>query len=342
MKKILILLLAIAWQVVLFAQPGIFSVRVIVPQEDIPSEAKAQLLSKLRQIATNYGMVEDGLSNRFVLTADALVMTKDVVPVTPPRISQKLDIVLYFGDVVEEKVFSSLTLPVTGVGQSDNKAYINAFSRIPVKSGALAEWAVEVKKKVQDYYDSRGASILAEADFWAQSGDFDAALASLLSVPDFCSSADLAKEKALKLYQQKLDNEGEALYQEAKTIWTVGQDEDAAQQALALLSEINVSSAASGSAASLAESIGKQMNSRRAQREEQKKVEMAKEEQKVQRNWEFQMKQYEDQMEIQREQVKSQTAVERAKADAIKTASDKVAGIDFGKVAKVITGWFAK
>lgn len=54
------------------------------------------------------------------------------------------------------------------------------------------------------------------------------------------------------------------------------------------------------------------------------------------------MKKYEDDLELRREQLKSQTSIERAKADAIKTASDKIAGIDFGKVANTLKGWFGK
>ena len=315
----------------LFAQSSSLSVRIVVPQDELPQQAKSLLLSKLKQIATNYEMVEDGLSGRFVLTADVLTLAKEVVPVAPPQISQKLNIVLYFGDVVDEKLFSALTIPIAGVGSNESKAYNDAFKRIPTKSPILTQWVEEVKNKVRSYFDDQCANIIAQADFLALSGDYDSALESLLSVPEFCTSSIQAKEKALEVYRQKIDKEGESLYQKAKSIWTIGQNSDAAQEAMALLSEIDVNSKASASVSELASEIGKKMSSHQAKMQE-----------KEQREWEFQIKQYQDNIELKRQQLKDQTAIDKAKAEAIRTATNKVAGIDFGKVTSIIKNWFGK
>lgn len=313
------------------AQQMLFPVKVLVPQEDIPAEAKKQLVSKLTQIATNYGIADDGLADRFVLTADVLVSTKDIVPSHPPRISQKLDIILYIGDVVEDKVFSSVTLPVTGVAQNENKAFINAFQRIPTRSAVLSEWMTETKDKVLDYYESNGEAVLSRADLLATAGDYAEAIASLLSVPEISSVAEIAREKVIAIMQEKTDREGLALYAKAKNVWTAGQDEKSAAEALEFLSEIDPASKYAADAAELAVSIGRQMNSRQAKIEAEK-----------QREFDFQMKKYEDDLEIRRQQLKDQSALERAKTEVLKTTSNKIAGIDLNKVAIVIKGWFGK
>lgn len=332
MKKIL-LAVAVSFfaGLQLLAQANFFSVKVLIPQENIPNEAKQQLISKLTQIATNYGMVDNGLADRFVLTADVLVSTKDIVPSTPPRVSQKLDIILYVGDVVEDKIFSSVTLPVTGVAQNENKAFINAFQRIPTRSAVLSDWMTETKEKVLDYYESNGEAVLKRAEFLAASGDYDAAIESLLSIPEMTSISSSAHERALVIMQEKIDREGRELYAKAKNLWVVGQDEKAATEALQILSEINIDSKSAADAAELAVSIGRQMNSRQA------KVEAEK-----QREFDFQMKKYEDDLEIRRQQLKDQSALERAKTEVLKTTSNKIAGIDMNKVAIVIKGWFGK
>lgn len=324
------------------AQTDGLSLKVVVPQDDLPADAKTQLMSKLTQIVTNYGMADKGLADRFVLTAHVLVSTRDIVPSTPPRISQKLDVVLYLGDVVEDKVYSSLILPVTGVGQNDNKAYINAFQRIPTRSNDLKEWFEESRAKIIAWYENNGRTIMDRADYLVGIGEADAAISSLLSIPDICSVAGAARDKALQIHQEILNREGLAKLQQARNVWAVGQDEAAAVEALALLSEIDITSSASEDAAALASSIGKHMNSRKMKAEEERQHERAKEEEQSQRAWEFEMKKYEDDLELRREQLKSQTSIERAKADAIKTASDKIAGIDFGKVANTLKGWFGK
>lgn len=332
MKKLL-LIIAIAFftGLQLVAQPDCFSVKVLLPQEDIPAEAKQHLISKLTQIATNYGAVDNGLADRFVLTADVLVSTKDIIPSNPPRISQTLDIILYIGDVVEDKVFSSVTLPVTGVAQNENKAFINAFQRIPTRSAVLSDWMTETREKILDYYKSNGEAVLSRADFLVASGDFDGAVASLLSISGITSVAETAREKILSILQEKIDREGLSLYEKAKNVWTVGQDENAAIEALELLSEIDPASKSAADAAELAVSIGRQMNSRRA------KVEAEK-----QREFDFQMKKYEDDLEIRRQQLKDQSALERAKMEVLQSTSNKIVGIDMNKVAIVIKGWFGK
>lgn len=306
-----------------------FSVKIMVPQEDIPVEAKNQLMEKLTQIAVNYGLGNDSLSDRFVLTANVLVSTKDIVPSSPPRISQRLDVVLYLGDVVENKVYSSLLVSAVGVGQNENKAYINAFQRIPTRSAALTGWITETKDKVLAYYESNGAAILDRADFLVASGDPYAAIASLLSVPEIASLSDAAREKAVEIRQTMINRENRKRLTQARDIWTIGQDEKSAMEALELLSEIDVDSDSTEEAATLIDAIGKQMKSRKNRIEADR-----------QREWEFRMKQYEDDLEMRRQQIKDQNAVERVRAEVLRKTSEKVAGIDFNKVAIVVKGWF--
>lgn len=331
MKKYAILLLTVFFHLSGFAQTDGFSVKILLPQDNIPVEAKTQLFNKLRQIATNYGMVDDGIGGRFVLTADVLTTTRDIVPSTPPRISQKIEVILYVGDVVESKVYSSLTLPATGVGQNDNKAYINAFQRIPVRSDALSDWMKTTKEKIYYYYQMNGAGIVARAGRLAELGEYDDAMSELLSIPDFCPVSSEAWDLAVELRQKKLDKEGEELLRKAKNRWASGQDEVAAQEALEIISTIDLASSSAKAADDLATSIAKQLNSRQAKKEEEK-----------QRQWAFQMKQYEDDLALRRKQVEAQTALELAKEEAIRSAAKTESGDKMNNVEKVIKEWFEK
>lgn len=331
MRRLFLVILAIIICLPLYAQTDGFSVEILVPQEDMPAEAKAQLLAKLKQIAVNYGMIDDGIGSRFVLTADVISSVRDIVPSTPPRISQKLDVILYVGDIVEDKVYTSLSLPVTGVGQNDNKAYINAFQRIPVRSEALSEWMKSTKEKVYYYYQMNGAGIVARAERLAELGDYDTALSELLSIPEFCPASSEGWALAVELTQKKRDKEGAELLREAKARWARGQDESAAQDAIEILSSIDLSSSSADAAEELVKSITRHLNSRQVRREEER-----------QRAWDFQVKQHEDDLALRRQQLKDQTAIEKAKAEAVKTTSNKVAGIDINKVANVLKGWFGK
>ena len=153
------LVLSLLWGIVsisLFAQSGTISINVFVPEDDMPAEASRMLVTKLNQIVTNYGLADNGLTDRFFLSPEVVVSTKDIVPSNPPKVSQKLDVILMIGDVVDNKLYGSLSLPVVGVGQNENKAFINAFQKIPVKSKQLEAFMTETKEKIVAFYQQNG------------------------------------------------------------------------------------------------------------------------------------------------------------------------------------------
>ena len=330
MKHIFFTLLFICVTIGALAQPERISMNVIVPEGNIPAEAQKQLVSKLRQMATNYGLADNGLTDRFFITAEALVVSKDIVPTTPPRVSQKLEIIVYIGDVLENKIYGSLPLQVTGVGQNENKAFINAFQKIPTRSTQIENFMDVVFYSIVSFYEDRGNEIIKEAQINAEMGNYDEALAKLLSIPDVCGEVtDKSREVALAIYQQKVAKEGQNVLRQAKAIWAAHQDMEGAVDALALLADISDESGCASERDSLASTIQNKLNELKIAENEEK-----------QKRWDFQMKQYQDNLELQRQQLKDQTAIERAKASAINTASKKLGEIDINKVINIVSGWF--
>ena len=117
--------------------------------------------------------------------------------------------------------------------------------------------------------------------------------------------------------------------QKAKTLWVTNQDINGAKEVLSLLSEIKEESGYASERDALISSIQTKVNELLTHQEEQK-----------QKEWDFQMKQYQDNLELQRQQLKDQTAIERAKATAIITASKKIGEIDINKVVNIVSGWY--
>ena len=91
-------------------------------QVKIPAEAKVQLETKLKQIATNYGMGETTVNPRFIITATISITTKDIIAGPPQLIAQNMDITLFVGDAIENKVFANAIITTKGVGTNENKA----------------------------------------------------------------------------------------------------------------------------------------------------------------------------------------------------------------------------
>ena len=91
------------------------------------------------------------------------LITKDILAGPPQRISQKLDLTLILGDIVEDKVFSRKTISVIGVGTSEEKSFISAFKNIKPNNKDIALFMQDGKQKILDFYQTHCQDIIAEA-----------------------------------------------------------------------------------------------------------------------------------------------------------------------------------
>ena len=64
------------------------SINALIADENIPEEAVRNLENKLKRTLTINGITDNGYAERFVLTAKVDIISKDIVPTIPARISQ--------------------------------------------------------------------------------------------------------------------------------------------------------------------------------------------------------------------------------------------------------------
>lgn len=253
------------------------SINAVVPDERMPVEACRVLENKLSRVLTANGFADNGNAERFVLTAKVDVVSKDIVPSIPPRISQKIDITLAVGDIVENKVYSTYTMTTIGTGTNETKAFVSAFAKINPQKDELQNMLAKAKTKIVDYYTENTDEIINNAKALAAMQKYDEAIFRLMSVPNIynkgykdCQSA------AVAIYQQKINHEAETLLAKAKNIWASSPNDTGAQQVAELISKINPKADNYQSV----ETFRKQV--------EDKLQDDAK------REWEFLMKQYEN------------------------------------------------
>ena len=340
MKKLLPLLLLGIFSVSALAQPDRISINVFVPEDDLPKEAHTMLVTKLNQMVTNYGLADNGLTDRFFLTANVLLTTKDILPTTPSRVSQKADVVLFIGDVIDNKIYGSLSLPVVGVGQNENKAFINAFQKIPTKSKAIEDFMDGTKEKIVLYYQQNGNIIIDNAQFLARSGQYDDALAALLSIPDFCGDIrEASQEAALKVFQMKIDSEGKESLKKAQLIWEANQNEDVVPEVLGILQGVHPDSSSSPECDALVLKMKNYLHSKKAQKERAIAEAKSKAEEQEKKEWDFKIRQYEDNLELERQKLKDQTSIEKARIETEKISAERKGRIDINKVTRIIRSW---
>lgn len=259
------------------------SMNAVVADSDIPAEACRNLEDKLtRAIAAN-SYADNGYCDRFVLTAKVDILSKDIVPSTPARISQKMDVTFMVGDVIENKVYSTCTASLSGIGINETKAFISAFSKVNPNHKELQAMLMEARQKIVTFYIDHCDEIVRRAQTLADMQRYDEAIFRLMSVLNVCAECyERCQSAASAVYTRKIDNEAVTLLNQAKAEWISHPDAIGAQTVANIISQINPRAKDYKDVVKLRQEIS------------------AKLEADAKKKWEFQMKQYEDNQAFKR------------------------------------------
>lgn len=253
------------------------SMCAVVPEGDIPAQAARNLETKLTRAIVANGFADNGYADRFVLTAQVDITSKDVAPSTPPRVSQKMDVTFMVGDVVENKVYSTCTVSLAGIGTNETKAFISAFSKVNPKQQDLQGMLQEAKEKILAFYTSHCDEIVTNARSLAGMQKYDEAIFRLMSVPNVCSDCyKQCQEAAVAIYKQKVNTEGVALLNQAKAVWMKQPDAAGAQEVANIISRIDPKSQNYSEVVAFRSEVGSKLEA------------------DAKREWDFKMQQYED------------------------------------------------
>ncbi|MDR0738523.1 MAG: hypothetical protein LBF39_05565 [Prevotellaceae bacterium] len=241
----------------------------------ITAEARNNLQNKLTQIASKQGIAAHPGYSRFILTANVVVQEKYITSTAPPKQAYKLDITFYVGDGFEGKVFSSHTSSVTGIGDNDTKAYINALKNIKVTDPAYKKLMDLGASKIVDYFNTQCDFVIREAQTLAASQKYEEALWKLTSVPDVCADCwKRAMDEADAVYQKKIDRECQIILTEANSTWNAGQNLAAAEKAGTVLVKVDPSSNCFDQAMALSRKIAQRVQELDEREEAAKKEEL--------------------------------------------------------------------
>lgn len=208
-------------------------------QAKLPAEAKAQLETKLKQIVTNYGMAGSVANPRFIITANISITTKDILPGPPQQISQNMDITLFIGDAIENKIFANTVISASGVGTNENKAFIDAIKQINTKNKKIESFLEEGKTKIISYYSTQCDFIVKKAESLKQQEKYSEAIYTLAQVPDVCKDCYLKCLKEMPvIYDLKINADGKTRLSEANAIWAASPNNEGADKAISLIMQI--------------------------------------------------------------------------------------------------------
>jgi len=220
--------------------------------EDVPASSEDYLLTRLSQMLTAEGITSDPLQGQFFISAKFNHITEDITPGPPAQTALHTYLTLYMGDLASETVYATSTLELRGVGTSTQRAFINAMRALNAKNANIASFIERGKSKIIDYFNKNYRSIIAKAKRAAEKNDLEQAMWHLVSIPECCIGYNEAYALEQKYFQTYIDRVGTKLYSAALAAWSAHPDQTGAEEAFALLIQIDPESAAYPKAVALA------------------------------------------------------------------------------------------
>lgn len=278
----------------------------VVKGNDLPEASRKLIVSKMEQILTQNGYGSMNCADRFVMLAKCNVLQKDVAPTTPPRINQKIEVTFILGDAVENKIYASATVELSGIGINETKAWQTALNVIKPTHLAFKQMLEDAAQKIESFYSENCESIISQAKALASTGRNDEAIANLMGVPDICHECyEKAMTAATEIYQNQIDSEGATLLAKAKNAWSASPDEKGADLAMNYLNDISVTSTSFPEAATLANVISEKLSS-------EKEYE-----------WQLKLRKYNDEKEFREREQANTHAQSMATIAAARSAAEK-------------------
>jgi hypothetical protein len=261
------------------------AIATVVPNQagNIPEGARNMLLNKMRQITTQNGLGASEFGSRFFMVPSISVVTKDITPTAPPQQVVTLEFTFYVVDAVAQTIFSQTSVQFKGVGQSEDKAYIMAIKNINPKMGQFKGFIEKGKEKIIEYYNSQCDVIIKGAQALAGQRKYEEAIFNLSAVPDVCRECyDRCMDLSVEIYKQYEDYSCGQNIAAAKAAWANLDSDKAAES----LGKITPDASCYPEAQTLADEIKSKLT-------EDGKM------------WDFKMKKYDDNMDLQKQKMQN-------------------------------------
>jgi len=232
---------------------------VVIPDQvaNIPDFARSLLESRILQVVTDNGMGGEGASPRFLVTAKMETISKDITPTTPPMENYTFEIYLYIVDFVDKNILSTVSFPAKGAGINPNKAYTNAINAVSLKNKNVKKFLDDGKRKIIEYYNSRCDFVITRAQSLAAQKQFGQAIATLSGVPEVCKDCYTRCLQAIgPIYQQFIDHDCQIMIATGSAIWAAQPNTEGALLAGSVLCRIDPDSRCYGQAQGIMKEMG--------------------------------------------------------------------------------------
>lgn len=150
---------------------------------DISYESAKQITFKLLRLVTSNGIACLGGDPTFALVPVLSLQSKGTTATVPSKMTVTYTMTLYVGNMLTGEVYESTEINIMGVGNSYEKAMINAVNGID-NSREIKQMLANASKKIVNNYEKEPYAIINKANEYIAKDDIDYAYLLLSSVPD--------------------------------------------------------------------------------------------------------------------------------------------------------------
>lgn len=244
-------------------------------------QVESYLNNRLQNLTLNNGGTSAIENDQFAIALTYDILDKQIIGGVPIKVVYNLNVSLFIVDLKNKKMYSSFNTELKGVGDNETKALVNCFKVISLKNTQIKDFIEVGKKKILDYYDNNYQKIIAKAKTDAAMKNFDAAIYSLLCIPECSKGFEIALHHLPGIYQQFVNQHCDENLAQARAAWYSSPNSEGASVAGVYLSEIYPDAACYKEALELYKEIKRQMDE----------------------EWKFMMKQYSDAIAIERQRM---------------------------------------
>lgn len=255
--------------------------------EPFPETATLQATNQLLSLLAQNGIASMSDNSQFVLTMFMVPQDKDVLPGPPMNIVETMEANFYIADVANKTVVATSAQTVKGMGRSETRAYMDALKHLKLNTPAMKQFVEDGKRKIIAYYDNEAPTIIQRALVLSEAHSYEEALFMLMTIPSQCKHYQQALSSGLSVFKAMQDYTCVQNLQQARMLWAAEQNATGATKAGEYLAQIYPDAACYGDAMKLYGEIkGKVLD-----------------------DWKFEMKKYQDGVNLEAQRIEAARAV---------------------------------
>jgi hypothetical protein len=243
---------------------------------DVGVSGKRLLATRLNSAVTRVGFGGDGGNPRFIIGPDINLLSKNMTGTSPTKFANTYEVTLMSADVVSETIFASYTFEVKGVGDSPAKSFINGFRDFTLENEAFFNF-------LNQFYALNCDKIMLQAESEAKTRNFDKAFSLVNAIPGEATDCyERAMTKRQEYFQLSLNADCQTLLAKMKAEFGKANDPSAAgfnEAAMSYYALIDQSAKCYPEAEKLYQNYLSKLNP------------------KAKRDWDYQMRQYQDKID---------------------------------------------